>query len=200
MLFCEVGSGITASFWQDNWTNAGPLIELIGERGPQITGLSIDAVVADVLTSDGWRWDRSRSRSPVIALLKDTLPNAQEIIASEVDDNYVWIPVRGRGNGCFSVSETWRALHPFPLEVPWHKAVWFAGRIPKHAFITWIAARDRMVTRDRLIRWGLSVPSTCVLCTGREESRQHLFFYCVYSKQVWSFFLIPFAFDLASAV
>ncbi|XP_056843025.1 uncharacterized protein LOC108808011 [Raphanus sativus] len=94
LLLCEVGSGITASFWQDNWTNAGPLIELVGERGPLVTGLSIDAVVADALTSDGWWLDRSRSRSLVITLLRACLPNAQEILASEVDDRYVWFPVR----------------------------------------------------------------------------------------------------------
>lgn len=66
--------------------------------------------------------------------------------------------------------------------------VWFAGRVPKHAFITWIAARDRMVTRDKLIRWGLRVPANCVLCPSHEESRNHLFFYCTFSNQVWTFF------------
>lgn len=46
-----------------------------------------------------------------------------------------------------------------------------------------------MVTRDRLISWGLSVPSQCVLCSGSVENRQHLFFDCGYSNQVWSFFV-----------
>lgn len=69
-MFCEVGFGITASFWYDNWTSLGPLIEMVGERGPQVSGLSIDTAAADALTSDGWWLDRSRSRSPVFALLK----------------------------------------------------------------------------------------------------------------------------------
>lgn len=34
MIACEVGSGITASFWQDNWTLLGPLIDLVGQNGP----------------------------------------------------------------------------------------------------------------------------------------------------------------------
>lgn len=188
MVFCEVGSGISASFWHDNWTSLGLLIELVGERDPQITGLSFDAVVADALTREGWWLDRRRSRSPVITLLKACLPNAQDIINSEEDDRYVWFPEPGRGSGRFSTSETWRALHPSPPKVIWHKVVWFKGRIPKHAFVTWIAARDRMVTRDRLIGWGLTVPANCVLCTGHDESRQHLFFSCTYSSQIWSYF------------
>lgn len=70
-----------------------------------------------------------------------------------------------------------------------HKAVWFSVRIPKHAFITWVAARDIMVTRDRLLRWSLTVPSNCVLCAGNQENRQHLFFDCAYSNQAWTFFV-----------
>ena len=54
MVSCEVGSGISGSFWLDNWTTLGPLIELVGERGPQVSGLRRDAVVAEALTSDGW--------------------------------------------------------------------------------------------------------------------------------------------------
>lgn len=189
MIHCEVGSGITASFWHDNWTSFGPLIDIVGERGPQITGLSIDAVVADALSSDGWWLERSRSRSRTISILKECLPDAQAIINSEADDTYVWYPGVTRGSGCFSTSETWRALHPLPPEVFWHKAVWFTGRIPKHAFIAWVAARDRMVTRDKLIGWGLNVPHSCVLCQVHDESRQHLFFDCAYSNTIWSFFL-----------
>lgn len=104
MVICEVGSGITASFWHDNWTSAGPLIDLVGERGPLVTGLSIDAVVADALSNQGWWLDRSRSRSPTIALVKACLPNAQAILDSEVDDSYAWYPEIGSGNGCFSTN------------------------------------------------------------------------------------------------
>lgn len=153
----------------------GPLIDLVGERGPKITGLSIDAVVAEALTADGWWLDRSRSRNPIISFLKDCLPNAQEVLDSEVDDKYVWYLVAEQGTGSFSSSDTWNTLHPCPEEVFWHKVVWFTGRIPKHAFITWVAARNRMVTKDRLLGWGLTVPASCVLCSGHDESRQHLF-------------------------
>lgn len=101
MLRCELGSGAIASFWQDNWTSLGPLIDLVGERGPQVTGLSINAVVADALTADGWWLDRSRSRNPIISFIKDCLPNAQEVLDSEVDDKYVWYPVAEQGTGKF---------------------------------------------------------------------------------------------------
>lgn len=153
------------------------------------TGISINAVVADALNDDGWRFERSRSRNPIISLLKNCVPDSQQILSSEVDDKYVWFSNGQNGSGIFSASQTWRTLFPHREHVFWHKVVWFKGRIPKHAFLSWIAARDRMVTRDRLLRWGLLVPSCCVLCVGHDESRQHLFFDCNFSSQVWSFFV-----------
>lgn len=189
MVQCEVGSGITASFWLDNWTGRGPIIELTGDRGPMISGLPITASVADALREDGWWLDRSRSRSPVIQTIKQCLPDAGLILNSEEEDDlYVWKPLGVLSKGTFSTAETWSALYPQGTHVFWHKTVWFSGRIPKHAFLTWVAARDRLVTRDRLLRWGLQVPAVCVLCNGSNETRQHLFFDCPYSKEVWLWF------------
>ncbi|XP_033134200.1 uncharacterized protein LOC108869648, partial [Brassica rapa] len=42
------------------------------------------------------------------------------------------------------------------------------------------------IRTHRLISWGLAVLATCVLC--HNENRQHLFFDCDFSRQVWSFF------------
>ena len=179
---CQVGS------WMDDWTSLCPLIELVGERGPVVTGLSINAVVADALVSDGWCFERSRSRSPIIVLLRASMSDAQPILNSEVDDTYVWVTSGQNGSKTFSTSETWKTLFPCMLKVFWHEVIWFSCRILKHAFLSWVAARDRMVTRDRLIRWGLLVPVTCVLRVGHNEDRQHMFFDFNYSKQVWSFF------------
>lgn len=40
-IICEVGSGISCSFWKDDWTLLGPLVEVTGANGPRITGLPI---------------------------------------------------------------------------------------------------------------------------------------------------------------
>nr|VDD32735.1 unnamed protein product [Brassica oleracea] len=41
-------------------------------------------------------------------------------------------------------------------------------------------------------RWGISVSPLCLLCSSADESRQHLFFDCGYSKEVWAFFFSAF--------
>ncbi|WZZ18643.1 hypothetical protein YC2023_111732 [Brassica napus] len=63
-------------------------------------------------------------------------------------------------------------------------AIWFSGSIPKqHAFHAWVTTRNRLHTRDRLITWGMEVPSTSLFCIAADETRQHLYFDCPYSHQ-----------------
>lgn len=44
----------------------------------------------------------------------------------------------------------------------------------------------RLPTRDRLLSWGLSVPTNCVLCTNGIESHHHLFFGCPFAVDIWT--------------
>lgn len=187
-IVCEVGSGISARFWSDNWTGLGPLIDIAGPLGPQITGLALNSVVSDGLRGRTWWLASSRSRNPIIVMLKNSLPEAAAVYDSESDDIYLWKVDTQPPTNIFSAAKTWLALNPQSQTVPWHKSVWFKDTIPKHAFICWVVAWNRLHTRDRLRRWGLSVPAACVLCNDFEESRQHLFFDCSYSSRIWQFF------------
>ena len=47
---------------------------------------------------------------------------------------------------------------------------------------------NRLATRDRLRGWGVDVQPNCLLCVGNDECRQHLFFDCVYSSEIWHYF------------
>lgn len=188
MVICEVGNGSTARFWHDNWTSLGPLIDITGPRGPGVTGLHVDAVVAEALRDGDWWVRRSRSRNRLITMLRECLPEAAPILNSEAEDIYLWKPGNRVASCTFSTADTWEALHPQGETVFWHRQVWFQGRIPKHAFITWVIARNRLGTRDRMRSWGLQVPATCILCNAADETRQHLFFDCPYSTEVWTFF------------
>lgn len=185
-VYCQVQSGTTASFWQDNWTNLGPLIDLTGANGPRVTGISILASVSQSCNADGWLIPRGRH--PLLCLLRACLPMNFPIISSLEPDLYLWRNSLNEPPGAFSTSKTWLSLHPPPPSVNWQSSVWFPERIPKHAFIIWLSIRDRLTTRDRLRSWGLNVPSECLLCALGVENRAHLFFNCVFSSEVWQSF------------
>ncbi|KAG7558113.1 Reverse transcriptase domain [Arabidopsis suecica] len=189
-VVCKVGSGITSRFWTDNWTTLGPLIHLTGDLGPRLTGLNIDATVKDALREGNWWISGSRSRNPIIQLLKNCLPSPSIVSLQEEadDDNFLWKVGDKQASSVFSASDTWLFLNPKGVRVDWFKAIWFKGRIPKHAFVSWVTMRHRLHTRDRLISWGMNVSSLCLLCNTHDESRQHLFFDCSFAAEVWNYF------------
>ncbi|KAJ0244764.1 hypothetical protein HA466_0183160 [Hirschfeldia incana] len=82
--------GITASFWHENWTSLGSLYQLTEGRGPRLTGLPVDAVVRDALQGGNWWLHSSRSRNPVISLIRNCLPDHSGILDSEEDDCFKW--------------------------------------------------------------------------------------------------------------
>ncbi|KAG7599502.1 Reverse transcriptase zinc-binding domain [Arabidopsis suecica] len=121
-------------------------------------------------------------------MIKNVLPNVDNLLDCPHDDTYLWKIGLHAPSNRFSTADTWNSLHPITTSVTWHKAVWFKNHIPKHAFISWVVAWNRLHTRDRLRNWGLSIPSVCVLCNQLDESRNHLFFECEFSSEIWRSF------------
>ncbi|CAA7061143.1 unnamed protein product [Microthlaspi erraticum] len=185
-LVCNVGSGLTARFWFDDWTGLGPLLDLAGANGPRVIGINRLATVAEAVRNRSW--NLPRGRHPITVLLRAALPLIPSLTSDA--DYYEWRDLNEDSSGPFSSSKTWSALHPSGPTVTWADSVWFAQRIKKHAFIHWVIARDRLPTRDRLISWGLDVPPVCLLCSTVPESRSHLFFNCPFAAQVWTSFFV----------
>ncbi|XP_059295381.1 uncharacterized protein LOC132048701 [Lycium ferocissimum] len=50
----------------------------------------------------------------------------------------------------------------------------------------WLTLHGRLLTSDRLIKWGLDVEPLCILCQQCHEDRSHLFVGCPFANQLWS--------------
>ncbi|XP_020254179.1 uncharacterized protein LOC109831256 [Asparagus officinalis] len=44
---------------------------------------------------------------------------------------------------------------------------------------------NRLATRDRLSKFGISSMEDCVLCSSEKETRDHLFFQCPFTAFIW---------------
>ena len=100
------------------------------------------------------------------------------------DDVDLWRCRTGFKNQ-FSTKETWYLLQEEKPLCVWTKGVWFKKATPKFSFVTWIAMLDRFTTMDRVSKWSAGVDETCVLCKNAAETRDHLFFKCSFSSQIW---------------
>ncbi|GJZ95734.1 reverse transcriptase zinc-binding domain-containing protein [Tanacetum coccineum] len=49
-----------------------------------------------------------------------------------------------------------------------------------------IQVQERLLTQDRLKRWGCYDMMVCSLCLKNEESHNHLFYQCDYIKEIWN--------------
>ncbi|CAL9224751.1 unnamed protein product [Arabidopsis halleri] len=178
----QVNNGETVSFWHDHWLSIGRLIDLTGVAGPRILGIPLQATVKEALGPNGWRL--RRTRLPHFALIIEHLRTLPVPSPTRGSDQFFWRHEADDFKPVFSTSHTWEQIRVSQAPIVWNKVVWFHQGIPRCSFITWLAIRDRLSTGARMRLWGREQP--CVLCGERDETRDHLFFACPYSFNVWS--------------
>ena len=119
---------------------------------------------------------RMRHHSSMLNDIERALDSFRDQLNTAEDDVDMW----RRSSGYkpkFSTQETWLLL--------WPKGIWFSQATPKFAFMAWLATRGRLSTMDRVSQWSQGIDTSCVLCKNTPESRNHLFFECSFSAQVW---------------
>lgn len=56
---------------------------------------------------------------------------------------------------------------------------------PRAIFIMWLQSQNKLLTKDRLSKWGISVERKCIICKRENETRNHLFNEFDYTRQLW---------------
>lgn len=70
-------------------------------------------------------------------------------------------------------------------KIEWSRLVLVQDQIPRQKLILWLALHYRLNTVDKILQWGKTIPTDCVLCKGRiMEILHHLFFRCPYSTSI----------------
>ncbi|XP_031281863.1 uncharacterized protein LOC116140357 [Pistacia vera] len=101
----------------------------------------------------------------------------------EGEDVVVWKP---NASSKFSIKSAWEVTRVHQHRVEWHHLVWFPKAIPRHSMITWMACKDRLQARDKLMRYGITYSNRCCFCNHGQETIDHLFFACPYTQRIWN--------------
>ena len=62
--------------------------------------------------------------------------------------------------------------------------VWLKSHVPRMARILWMAFKCKMLTREKVKQWGCVGDDDCALYHRTVETRDRLFFYCDYAKNI----------------
>lgn len=177
----EIRSGARTSFWFDEWSQLGRIIDITGSRGSIDLGIPMTATVEYAVQI-------YRTRRHIVGSLIDIENEILKLrlqgLSSEADVR-LWKGVGDSFKPSFSTCQTWQLTRMQSPQFSWVTAVWFPGATPKYSVITWIAVHDRLATGVRVKKWSPNSDAHCVLCTGHIETREHLFFCCPYSQQIW---------------
>ena len=66
---------------------------------------------------------------------------------------------------------------------PWMNNKWI---LPKHLFIIWIIAHKRLLTQARMQHLNLTTQGYCNICDDGQETVNHLFTKCRYSREIFA--------------
>ena len=91
-------------------------------------------------------------------------------------------------DGRFSVGSFRRSLEDFNAKFnPDHLLIWQGLCPPKVEMFLWQLFQGRVMVHSVMNRFGFvpGAPLVCVLCNSGEESIDHLFLHCPWSKKLW---------------
>ena len=107
------------------------------------------------------------------------------LAANQGDDIALWKQEEGRFVNRFYAKRTWEQIRQYHQACNWSNGIWFTHSTPKFSFLVWIDVLNRLQTGDKIRLWNTGINATCTLCNEAEETREHLFFSCRYTRQIW---------------
>ncbi|XP_024015941.1 uncharacterized protein LOC112089193 [Eutrema salsugineum] len=180
------------SFWSQNDSNnrfSWMFCKLLRLRSKATTFLSIE--IGNGEDTFFW-WDPWTPFGSLISFLGDLGPSrlgipVDSLVSDLISDrNWILPPAR---------SDTQTQLYSFITQIIPSTSSDRPVNIPKHTITSWLFMLNRNPTLIRISSWAEDVDTTCLLCGLEEESRDHLFFECQFSSEVWrllmSFLFFP---------
>ncbi|GJZ47562.1 RNA-directed DNA polymerase, eukaryota, reverse transcriptase zinc-binding domain protein [Tanacetum coccineum] len=153
----KIGDGKSISVWHDNWNNWVSLSIKISKKEIFYAGFKDQDTIQDVLNENGWKWPQSW-------LVKyPWLANIQNLRLNNNPDKAVWIDNNGTKRN-FSTNIVWKDVRENSRK---------------------LAAKKKLCTQDKLVKWCLNKSFECSLCKKVPDSHDHLFFGCDYAQKFW---------------
>lgn len=126
-----------------------------------------------------WDWECKKDDSP---LIKQLLGICKEIVLRLGSVDLAKTTLSGWFVNCNGTAKAYDFFVKKIGRWPWKPLLWKSCIIPKHRFILWLFAHEKLLTRYRQC---YIEDKVCVLCNIQMETSSHLFFECNFSRAIW---------------
>lgn len=170
-ISCRVKADSDFKLWYDPWLLNKPLISHFGAGIISVLDSSHDALVGSIISNNQWQMISSNDyRSVAFRTLLTYCPIGNA-------DVIYW-----NGESVLKVGVVWDSIRLRSTPKAWTSLLWHSFSIPSCSFISWLICRERLLTKDRMILFHMSIPSPkCELCMSYNESTQHISSECPYT-------------------
>ena len=88
--------------------------------------------------------------------------------------------------GDFTFKTAWELARQPGETFEFHQLIWIPAHCPKMATCILRALKKKLLTQDKLIKFGVIQGNVCCLCNSQPETTDHLYFECSYSRYIWA--------------
>ena len=172
-----ISSGTSTNMWYDPWVNGKSIFQLYGDRIRKDLGAPKDWKVSEFIANGTWCLP-----NPISPEMLSLWPT---IIAIPIRNNSSDILIWPHDNGKFSATSAWNQIRQ--RNNKWVPSSWTWDRpgSQRHSLCTWQALLNKLPTIDNMKRRGIYHVNRCSLCLQQEETVDHLYFACDYTKWIW---------------
>lgn len=103
--------------------------------------------------------------------IPDVINRIEDTEIGGVTDEIIWAPAL---KGAFTLKVPYEFIRKKGAPRLLHRLVWLKNRIPRHAFVCWMALKKGLKTLHKLRAWGVVDDDTCMHCWGTAETQGHL--------------------------
>ena len=170
-LTYKVGFCSNFSLWHDPWCRCSPLLEQFDDSLRSALGSCSQDPVHSIQENGLWNLGVSNLSSirELRELCRSILPNGS--------DEILWNNTR---HAKLSISVIYSDIAPRNTPPPWLDLIHHPFSVPKFAITSWLILQSRLLTKDRMIYFGMDTNASCELCATEAESHPHLFSGCNY--------------------
>jgi len=186
---CSPGNGASALFWKDNWSS-----NLLAEQFPRLFSFALDSDVSlqSLLHCENIEHLAEHFAIPISEQAYQELTQVAEILSDMKQDISSRLSLDSwtfsHSSGVFAPAAFYKFMFAGLHVSHIFTKLWKSKCLLKQKVFVWLFLVDRLNTRDMIDRrhWHLDSGVNCAMCNlNQRETRDHLFFNCVFAANCW---------------